>query len=60
MELQWRNSALNRKEKKRNFEDLMPTTKIDDKNVHIDPTILFSHLTASMNFKEYIVDNFSY
>ena len=44
----------------RNFEDLMPTTKIDDKDLHINPTILFSHLTALANFKENVVDNFSY
>ena len=38
----------------------MPTTKIDDKNVHIDPTILFSRLTDLASFKENVVDNFSY
>ena len=48
------------KDKVRNFEDLLPTTKIDHKIIHIDPTILFSRLTALANFKENIVDNFSY
>ena len=48
------------KDKVRNFEDLLPTTKINHKIIHIDPTILFSRLTALANFKENIVDNFSY
>ena len=52
-------ASIKRKGKVRNFEDLMPTTKIDDKDHHIDPTILFSHLTALANFKENVVDNFS-
>ena len=38
----------------------MLTTKIDDKDVHIDPTTLFSRLTAVANLEENVVDNFSY
>ena len=38
----------------------MPTTKIDNKDVHVDPTILFSRLTALAIFNENILDNFSY
>ena len=53
-------AGIKRKDKVRNFEDLLRTTKIDDKNIHIDPTILFSRLTALANFKENVVDNFSY
>ena len=44
--------SIKRKGKVRNFEDVMPTTKIDDKDVHIDPTTSFSRLTALANFKE--------
>ena len=44
--------SIKRKGKVRNFEDVMPTRKIDDKDVHIDPTISFSRLTALANFKE--------
>ena len=53
-------ASIKRKDKVSNFEDLMPATKIDDKDVHIDPTILFSRLTALANFKENVVDNFPY
>ena len=53
-------ASIKRKDKVRNVEDLMPKTKIDGKDVHIDPTILFSRLTALVNFKEKFVDNFSY
>ena len=52
-------AKIKRKDKVRHFEDLMPTTKIDDKDVHTDPAILFCRLTALANFKEN-VDNFSY
>ena len=52
-------ASIKHKDKVRNFKDLMPTTNIDDKDVHIDPTILFSRLTALANFKENILDNFS-
>ena len=52
MKFKWRKVALNRKKDKVwNFEDLMSTTKINDKDVHIDPTILLSRLTALANFK---------
>ena len=53
-------ASIKRKDKVQNFEDLMPATKIDDKVVHIDATILFSRLTALANLKKNIVDNFSY
>ena len=42
------------------FWRLMPTTKIDNKDVHVDPTILFSRLTALAIFNENVLDNFSY
>ena len=44
---QMEEASIKRKDKVRNFEDLMLTTKIDHKDVHIDPTIFFSSLTAS-------------
>ena len=47
-------------DKVQNFEDLIPTTKIDAAYLYIDWTILFSSLTALAKFKENIVDNFSY
>ena len=53
-------ASIKRKDKVRNFDDLMPTTNIDDKDVHINPTILFSRLIALVNFKEDVVNNFSY
>ena len=52
-------ASIKHKDKVRNFKDLMPTTNIDDKDVHIDLTILFSRLTALANFKENILDNCS-
>ena len=53
-------ASIKRKDKVRNFDDPMPTTNIDDKDVHINPTILFSRLIALANFKEGVVNNFSY
>ena len=44
--------SIKRKGKVRNFEDVMPTTKINDKDIHIDPTTSFSRLTTLANFKE--------
>ena len=52
-------ASIKHKDKVRNFKDLMPTTNIDDKDVHIDPAILFSCLIALANLKENILDNFS-
>ena len=43
--------SIKQKGKKRNFEDLMPTTKIDDKKVHIDPTILLAVLLIQQFLK---------
>ena len=59
-EVKMEEASIKRKDKVCNFEDLMPTTKIYNKSVHIDPTILFSSLTALANFKENFLDNFSY
>ena len=53
-------TSIKQKNKVRIFEDLMPTTKISDKDVHIDSTILFSHFTVLANFKENVLDDFSY
>ena len=48
---------IKRNSKVKTFQDLLPTTKIGDKNVYISPTILFSRLTASSNFGDEIKEN---
>ena len=48
---------IKRNSKVKTCQDLLPTTKIGDKNVYISPTILFSRLTASSNFGDEIKEN---
>ena len=48
---------IKRNSKIKTFQDLLPTTKIGEKNVYISPTILFSRLTASSNFVDEIKEN---
>ena len=52
--------SIKRKDKVKTFESLLPTTKISDSNVHINPLILFTRLTAFMNSEDNIGVNFHY
>ena len=52
--------SIKRKDKVKKFESLLPTTKIGDNNVHINPLILFTRLTALMNSEDNIAVNFRY
>ena len=53
-------AVIKRNSKVKTFQDLLPTTKIGDKNVYIIPTILFSRLTALANFRDEIEENFCF
>ena len=52
--------SIKRNDKVRTFENLLPATKIGDKAGQISPSILFSRLTALVNFSDEIGENFCY
>ena len=53
-------ASIKRKERVQTFEDLLPKTKIGNNTVTINPTILFSRLTALANFQSNVSENFCY
>lgn len=59
-DLNFEDVSIKRKEKAKTFEDLLPAVQIGDTKVVIDPTILFSRLTALANFEKDVSDNFQY
>ena len=50
--------TIKRNSKVSTFQDLQPTTTIGEKKVFINPTILFSRLTALTNFRDDLEEKF--
>ena len=53
-------ATIPRKERVKTFEDLLPAIKIGDSSVIISPSILFSRLTALVNFSKETGENFQF
>ena len=54
------NAKIQRKDQVKTLEYLRPGVKIDSTNVHINPLILFTHLSAILQRETDSVDNFDY
>ena len=52
------NAKIQRKDQVKTLEYLRPGVKIDSTNVHINPLILFTHLSAILQRETDSVDNF--
>ena len=53
-------ASIKRKARVKTLQSLQPGVKIDKKTVHIDPTILFTRLTAILQGEEDIAEQFRY